>query len=280
MAKSFGKAKKTFLGYLQARGKALNTVKNYGFDLATLEAFCKRNRLKYHNLSQENLDAYHDMLKGAGLRTNSRRRKLVTAKAFIRYLSGRMDIATIGAERVVLPEKVEKPPKLVPREVIGEIIKRQPETELGWRNRALIGLLFDTGMLVSEVLILKKDDIDLIKDGAVIRVVGKRARTVRAGALTAEALMRLRDYLKGTEYYFYGYSRAGRNAERLTTRGVELLFRAWADEHQVAHLHPRTLRHLFVVGCISEGKSQAEIMEHIGLRTPYAFRVYKNLRIQ
>lgn len=280
MAIAFERAKKTFLGFLQARGKALNTVKNYACDLSELGAFCETHALDFQKLGLPELESYHGALKAKGLRPNSRRRKLMTAKTFLRYLSGRMDVATVGSEKIVPPDKVEKPPRLVPREAVLAIRDAQPNTDVGWRNRALIGVLLDTGMLVTEALALKTQDCYFdsgAEKAATLSIAGKRSRSARVSQPTAEALRELTQRLCGTKYFFHGYSRSGPNVERMTARGVEMLFKGWTKTHGLKHLHPRTLRHLFVLEQLLAGKSENEIMQALALRTPYAFRVYRLL---
>lgn len=278
MSIAFERAKKTFLGFLQARGKAINTIKNYACDLTELGAFCEESGLEFQNLGLRELENYHQSLVARSLRPNSRRRKLMTAKTFLRYLSGRMDVSTVGSEKMIPPEKVEKPPKLVPRELILKLAREQPETDVGLRNRALIGVLLETGMLVTEAVALRQIDCHWDKGlkGATLAITGKRARSVRVKASTAETLSNLATRLS-QKYFFYGYSRSGPNADRLTPRGVELLFKGWAKNLGLKQLHPRTLRHLFVVESLIEGKSEAEIMRLLALKTPYAFRVYRLL---
>jgi integrase/recombinase XerD len=278
MSIAFERARKTFLGFLQARGKALNTIKNYACDLGDLAAFCEKYALDFQNLGLAQLEAFHADLKKRGLRPNSRRRKLMTAKTFLRYLSGRMDVSTVGSEKIVPPEKVEKPPKLVSRALVLGVARNQPDTGLGWRNRALVGVLLETGMLVSEALALRRQDCAFSKSGATLSIQGKRARVAQVGEATAAAL---REVIKrhggGRKHFFYGYSRSGPNAERMTPRGVEVLFKGWARSLGQKHFHPRTLRHLFVVDCLLKGMSEAEVMKGLGLRTPYAFRIYRPL---
>ena len=280
MSIAFERAKKTFLGFLQARGKAVNTIKNYACDLGELGAFVEKGSLDFQRLGLPELESYHNALKEKGLRPNSRRRKIMTAKTFLRYLSGRMDVSTVGSEKLVPPEKVEKPPKLVPRESVFAIIAAQADTDMGWRNRALIGVLLDTGMLVTEALALRHPDCywdTSDEKAATLSISGKRSRSTRVTPQTAEALRQVAHRLKNSKYFFHGYSRSGPNAERMTSRGVEVLFKGWSKNFGVKQLHPRTLRHLYVVDQLLMGKTESEVMQAIALRTPYAFRVYRPL---
>jgi site-specific recombinase XerD len=279
MSTGFDRAKKTFLGFLQARGKAINTIKNYACDLSELGDFCRVKGFDFQQLGLSELEAYHEDLKTRGLRPNSRRRKLMTAKTFLRYMSGRMDVSTVGCDKIIPPDKVEKPPKLVARETVLHLIDSQPDHDIGCRNRALLGVLLDTGMLVTEALALQQQDCTELTDGtgALLTITGKRSRTARVSPLTAKNLNDLAQRLAGRKHFFYGYSRSGPNAERLTARGVEILFKGWSKGLGIKHFHPRTLRHLYVVDAMLSGKSEHEIMQALALRTPYAFRVYRPL---
>jgi len=281
MSIGFERAKKTFLGFLQAREKALNTIKNYACDLTELGQFCESKGLDFQKLGLKELEAYHEALKSKGLRPNSRRRKIMTAKTFLRYLSGRMDVSTVGSEKLIVPEKVEKPPRLVPQETVLSIARAQPVTGIGARNKALIFVLLETGMLVTEALNLRADDVFFHEDGsgATVTVEGKRRRIARLSKEASEALKELhaRWLPTGAKWFFYGYSKAGPNAERMTSRGIEILFKGWAKDRGIEQLHPRTLRHLFVVSELLKDRSEREIMDALGLRTPYAFRVYRPL---
>jgi integrase/recombinase XerC len=279
MSIGFERAKKTFLGFLQARGKALNTIKNYACDLGELGVFCEEKGLDFQKLGLPELEAYHLALQERGLKPNSRRRKLMTAKTFLRYLSGRMDVSTVGSEKIVPPEKVEKPPKLVARAAVLGIARAQADTDIGWRNRALVGVLLDTGMLVTEALALKPEDCTYYEDRAVLSVGGKRARSVTVTAESAKALRALAERMQaaGRGHFFHGFSKAGPNPERMTSRGVEILFKTWAKAHDLKNLHPRTLRHLYVIHALLDGRGEDEIMRSLALRTPYPFRVYRPL---
>lgn len=278
MSTAFEKAKQTFLGFLQARGKAFNTIRNYAADLSSLGNFCSSHILQYQSLSLAELEAYHESLKVQGLKPNSRRRKLLTAKVFLRYHSKRADVSVVGAERVIPPDKVEKPPKLVDQKLVYKIAKNQPDSSIGWRNQALIRVLIETGMLVTEACSLKKEDVQFHKKGARIQIGGNRARKAALGVQSAAVLKELEKRLPvDSKYWFYGYRQNAPNNERLSVRGVELLFKRWVKTYRLPHLHARTLRHIFVVRLLKKGKSQSEIMSLIGLRTPYAFRVYMPL---
>ena len=278
MSIGFDRSKKTFLGFLQARGKSIHTIRNYDCDLREFGAFCDRYSLDFQKLSLKDFEEFHKNLQERGLRSNSRRRKLMTVKFFLRYLSGRMDLSLVGVEKLIPPEKVEKPPKLPSLAELKDLYKIQPSTPIGTRNKVLIQLLLETGMLVSEALLLQKRDITFLTQRAALSVSGKRARTLTVSSHCSKLLKRLIAETPKGVFLFYGYTKAGPNAEKLTSRGVEILFKAWSTQLGIyPSIHPRTLRHVFVIQKLALGTSEKDIMIALGLKTPYAFRVYQEL---
>lgn len=279
MSIAFERAKKTFLGFLQARGKSWNTVRNYASDLQSFGDFCDQKKLDFQKLSLKQLEAYHFELKRQNLSNNSRRRKLLTVKGFLKYLSGRMDVSMVGAEKWIAPEKIEKTPHVLNPAQLQTLIQMQPESELGLRNQALIALLADTGMLVTEALALRFEDFSTNAEGGSLQILGKRARTVSVKKQAAVFLEKLQTQLKGHaksyKRFFHGYSKLGPKTEKLTPRAVEMLFQNLAKSLQWAQFHPRSLRHFFVIQSILEGKDREHITRVLGLKTAYAFRVYE-----
>lgn len=278
MSIAFQKLVNGFLEAIERSGSTVNTVRNYRSDLATFGAFLETRGLDFQKLGLQELESYHEWLKAKGLKPNSRRRKIMTLKTFLRAVSHSVEVSLVGADKVVPPEKVEKPPRLVPEELIEAIYKDQPVTDLGARNRALLGVMLDTGALVTEVLALRRSEVSIDGPSPSVRIAGGRARrsmiTERTRADLADLLGRLGPQHKQV---FYGYSKAGPNAERLTARGVEALFKGWARHYGVNALKPRVLRHLYVMRAFGEGRSEAEIMAALGLRTSYVFKIYRPL---
>lgn len=273
MSIGFDRAQESFLEYLRSQSKALNTIKNYRCDLAELKNFCSTANIDFLSLGVAELESYISFLRKRGLRTNSCRRKLMTARKFIRFLSGKVDVATVGIEKCIPPDKIERPPKLVDRAVLDIIIAEQPDTDIGVRNRALIRVLLDTGMLVTEALALRVVDFH----GFTLKITGKRARIVTISQATAHDLSLLKQRLNGRSSFFYGYSKAGPNAARMTARGVELLFKAWGKQYEQKQLRPRVLRHMYILNELLKGRAEQEIMGIVGFKTPYAFRVYRQM---
>src|SRR5271155_836632 len=90
-ALEFPKAMKSFMGYLEGTQKAAHTIKNYRLDLLAFQAFLEgaTGSARCESLGEKELNLFHEHLQSQGLKTNTRRRKLLTAHRFVRYLSQR-----------------------------------------------------------------------------------------------------------------------------------------------------------------------------------------------
>lgn len=291
MSTSFEKSKKTFLGFLAVRGKSKNTLKNYSSDLASLKQFCTDKNLNFQKLSLQDLENYHFMLQSLGLKPNSRRRKVLTAKVFISYLSKRKStISRVGSERWIPPERMERPPKIFAEHLLKPIMddlqKQCASHPVCFRNRALILLLKESGMLVSEALNLRFQDVERLSfsSKAKVTITGKRGRFIEIENEAFEALEDLKKNLqaqfhneKNNLHFFYRYTKSNATREKITVRGVELLFKEFSKRYHIQPFHPRTLRHFFILKQLQNKKTSTEIMKMLGLKTAYSLKNYETL---
>ncbi|MDR3607695.1 MAG: site-specific integrase [Oligoflexia bacterium] len=278
----FAAALKSFLGYLEGTEKSAHTIKNYRLDVLAFHSFLERQSgavpVRMDQLSVADLERYHDYLKATSQKTNTRRRKLLTAHRFLRYLSKRNQLAAEIPTKLPAPHKVERVPLTFSRAELVERIATLPkDTILDRRNRALLRLLAETGCLVSEIGQLRFRDLE----GVELSIPGKAARKVAISEELAHEVAELRSggksILGADDFIFLGYNRHGPLKEAISPRGVELLVRFYATKLECARLTPRNFRHSAVLAWFQEGIAQAEIQRRLGLKTPYAFRTFAPL---
>lgn len=280
----FASALKSFLGYLVGTEKAIHTVKNYQSDLMTFQEFLKTlNSPSINELTREDLLQYGEYLKVQGLGNNSRRRKLLTVRKLMRFLNQRnkLDI-DIGA-KLPAPYKIERVPHTLEWTGLRDALVALPhDSELMARNRALLWALCETGCQVSEVCDLRYLDVTLLETGseekrAEVAFGGKNARRVSISYPLYEALCALRVLAKQDEesYIFFGFNKFGSLGAPISSRGVELVVRAYKNRLQIDTLVPRTFRHSVVKHWYASGVDRDEIQRRLGLRTSYSFRVYE-----
>jgi integrase/recombinase XerC len=282
---AFSKALKSFVGYLEGTQKADHTIKNYRFDLLAFADFLKTTvkgkEIRLKELGKIELDAFHDHLKGLGLKNNTRRRKLMTIRKFLSFLAGRNQLnedSGNAALRVLAPAKIERIPYTVMTEDLIKACERLPcASPIQTRNAALLRTLIETGCQVSEIPKIRFTDFEARSGGSyALSLSGKGAREVPISRELYESIQKL-SKLGDEKNVFLGFNKFGSMGAPITPRGIELLVRHTAEALGFPDLVPRTFRHSVVLYWHRLGISQNEIQARLGLKSAYAFRAYEVL---
>ena len=265
------KLMKSYLGFLQGTGKAFLTVSSYRGDLEVFKNFLMKYSLDFYEIKARDFAIYEQFLRNEGMRTNTRRRKLITAKALYRYAFTRKYITSSPAKFLKTPQRHERLPWIPKIEDVEKILEFIPTTtEIGRRNRIIVQLLAETGMTVSEICALRWQDFEEKR----VHILGKRARILLLSSELCERLCAWQKECK-TEHLFAGYNRHGSSSQKITSRGVEILFRHLAKKLHYAKLHPKTMRHFMICEAIRNNTPDKEICVKIGVRANYSLQEYK-----
>ncbi len=166
-------------GYLDelrgARRLALNTLESYARDLATLLRFAAGQGTRVDGLSRDDLDAaVHDLM-AAGLAPRSVARFVACVRGFYRFLVRDGHLRVNPADDLHAPRAWPALPKFLSVDEVDHLID-QPDTSTpaGLRDRALIELLYATGMRVSELLSVRLEDLNL--RGGYLTCLGKGSK--------------------------------------------------------------------------------------------------------
>jgi integrase len=143
------------------------------------------------------------------------------------------------------------------------------------RNQLILWTLAETGCRVSELGKLKFDDWTEMNSGGVIHFRGKFERSLGISTELLLAFEQLRETARTPdEWVFQGHNKFGSLGGPITSRGVELLVKAYTDKLGMSSLTPRTFRHSVVIRWHRQGVSKDDIRKRLGRRTSYAFRIY------
>lgn len=270
----FGKVLRGYLGFLIGTGKSPLTRKCYAGDLSLFQEFLKKRKIDFFDFAARDFDAYDFYLKERGLKANTRRRKLLTARALYRYAVTRKKIAVSPAQFLKAPERVEKTPWIPSAAEYNKILAKLAGTNaLVVRNRLIVRLLAETGISLSELCALEWNDLK----GATVKVRGKRARSVALSKPLIQDFAVWKKMHKGKSV-FPGFNRHGITSMRMTHRGVEVMMRSLSRRAGVPKLNPKSLRHYTVLAWLKKGVSEVEIRNRIGLSSQYSFFLYDRYR--
>ncbi len=257
-------------------GLAPNTLAAYRRDLeGAARILAERGLREWSAVEPEDLAQLLADRRAEGLAPASQMRLLSALRGFYRFLLAERR----GPERdpTRLAGKVhlwKRLPEVLAPEECRALLDAPPES--GWkglRDRALLALLYGSGLRVSEACGLRLGDLSLDMDPAILRVLGKggKERLVPCGG---EALRRLQQWIdegrasRGPETQVVLLSQRGRPLERSRAWG---LVRDWAREAGISkRVHPHTLRHSCATHLLAGGgdlRMVQEFLGHADLRT-------------
>jgi integrase/recombinase XerC len=253
-----------FLQYLAAeRGASPHTIRSYRADLHDCVGFLERRGLgTLVDADARVVRGYLADLHDRGLARTSIARRLATLRSFFRFLIRRGRVRVNPAREVRTPSLPGRLPAHLPIDQSQALFRQPPGDEVAdRRDRAILEVLYATGVRVAELAGLDMEDTDL-GEGSV-RVLGK-GRKERIVPLGSKAVDAVRAYLGGREDSRGPLFRNARGG-RLTVRSLHRIVRARARAAGLAgRVTPHTLRHTFATHLLNAGADLRLIQELLG----------------
>lgn len=271
-----------FLFYLEfERGFAANTILSYRQELEKFFDFLNKNHLDYLRLDEKNI---LDFIRRQGQRNgavSSQAHLISVLKSFYRYLlqDGLLEFSPLSA--VALPKKwLRLPEYLSIEEVLRLLAAPDTKTPIGKRDRAILELMYATGLRVSEVAQLKLGDVYLGE--GFLRVFGKggKERIVPFNDISRDCL---REYLEqsrpalvkqaGPEQVFVNY-----NGETFSRQGLWKMIKAHGLRVGLAsRLTPHVLRHSFATHLVEKGADLRSVQMLLGHSSITTTEIYTHM---
>lgn len=265
--------KKQYLEYIEIeRGRALKTVENYGRYLDRFLGFCKIN--KPTEITDDVVRKYRMHLNRAGLKKKSQNYYLIALRNFLKYLS-RMEIESLPVERIELARVGERQLDLIGIEELERLLNVSKGTDLqSLRNKAILELLFSTGLRVSELCSLNRETVDLRRDEFSVRGKGEKVRLV---FLSNNAKKAVKDYLD-KRVDIEGPLFINLKNGRLTQRSVERIVQRCAIKAGISNkVTPHTLRHCFATDLLEAGADLRSVQTLLGHSSITTTQIYTHV---
>ena len=226
-------------------GLSKNTISSYRADLLQLGAFLKKDFLK---IDEADLFAFLGSRKG---RASSAARRVSTLKRFYQYCLRERRIKADPTLKLDPPKRAPRFPKsLSEAEVEALLLAPNTATPMGLRDRAMLELLYATGLRVSELVSVKTFEVNL--DAGVVRVMGKGSKE-RLVPLGEEAADWISKYLKSRSHKSHALFLTNRGAGMTRQAFWHLIRRYGARAIPGKKLSPHVLRHAFATHLINHG---------------------------
>jgi len=258
-----------FLSYLSVeKGFSGNTVAAYGSDLQEIRRYLQEKGIsRWEDVSAQNVQSYLEWL-GSRLSPTSRARRLAAFRSFFKYLQRFERLEKNPGLQLNFPRIGRPLPKaLSSAEVESLLAVPDSGSVLGQRDRAMLELLYATGLRVSELVELELRQVHLDAGYVVVRGKGDKERLVPMGDLAAEALKAYLEegrvaLLKKT---FRREVFLNRRGQSLSRQGVWKIIRNYARRAGVpGKLTPHMLRHSFATHLLEHGADLRALQVMLG----------------
>ncbi|MBP7859524.1 tyrosine-type recombinase/integrase [Patescibacteria group bacterium] len=293
-----------FLQYAEIeKNMSTGTVKMYHLYLHSFLNFAKENLdksdISIKDVTKELITDYRVFLnrrvnstfKTKTLNKSTQNCFLISLRSFLRYLSVQTDVRALDAHKIVLSKTGDRMVKFLGKEELDKLFSMQNiATKMGLRDRAMLELLYSTGMRVSELTGLNIADIKKeVLESREFSVLGK-GRKVRTVFLNDSAVYWLKRYMilrKADEYVplFLRYS--GREMEkqdlkgeslRMTPRSVERMIKKYGVKAGIAvKITPHVLRHSFATHILKQGGDLRSVQELLGHSSISTTQIYTHV---
>jgi integrase/recombinase XerD len=259
---------RAFLEYLSVeKGLSANTVASYARDIAKLFLFFKKEKKAWKTVGEEDLVKFIQHQSRAGLSARSIARLISSVRAFYRFLAIDGVIKSVPTEGLKSPKFWFRLPKYLQVEEVERLLsqpsRRKPH---GIRDRAMLELLYATGLRVSELIGLKRQDLNLEEGFLICRGKGGKERIVPLGRSAAVAV---EDYLgrarrsfvkKDTDFLFLT-----NRGKPLTRQGFWKRLKAYAVQAGLdLKISPHILRHSFATHLLERGADLRSVQMMLG----------------
>jgi tyrosine recombinase XerC len=284
----------TFLAAMAGlKAASPHTLKAYAEDLGQLAAYCEGQGVENAgSITMAHLRGFLAELQARELARSTRARKTAALRSFFRFLAKRGTIAQSPAVGLRNPKTEKRLPKFLRTDEIDALLAQPDASALGLRDRALLELLYASGMRAAELVSLDVGDIDFAQ--AVVRVVGKgnKERIALLGSHAVDAVQRyLRDArpelasMAGTRPVRSRKPKAAdpalflnRYGTRLSDRGVRMMFdRYCAAASGSLKVTPHVLRHSFATHMLANGADLRLVQELLGHASLATTQIYTHV---
>lgn len=268
-----------YLTYLQVeKGLAANSLESYRRDLSRLEDWASRAGKHITELARTDLRAWIASLSREGLAPTSVSRATSAARGFYRFLMLDDHIKRHPAEDLDTPQGVAHLPRFLNEDEMERLLGApDTATEEGLRDRAMLELMYASGLRISEVIALKPSDVDL--DAGLLSCHGKgsKERRIPIGKSAARWL----------ELYRKARARAGRAHDPrlfvnslgapLTRQTVWASIKRYSEGVGLDNVSPHTLRHSFATHLLQRGADSRSVQSLLGHSDISTTQIYTHI---
>lgn len=285
MASDLGLLKTQFLEYLEIeKGRGVKTVENYDrylkrfFDFAKVKA---PGAITEQMVREFRIGLNRSAGTSGTMKKNTQNYHLIALRAFLKFLRKR-DVVSLNPERIELAKVGGRDLDLITAAELERLMKGpEGDTLTVLRDRAILELLFSTGLRVSELCNLNQD-LDLTRDEFSVRGKGEKVRVVflsDAAKKAIAAYLKKRGDMSEALFVSYGKGRPKtKDLPRLTPRSVERMIKHYAMKAGITRkVTPHVIRHSFATDLLENGADLRSVQALLGHANIATTQVYTHV---
>lgn len=256
------------------------TVSSYIEDIYKYLEYMENNKIKTAlNIEYQDITNYLKYLDNNNYETSSIIRKIVSIKLFHKYLSEEYKIKDISS-KIINPKLRRKLPNILTIEEVDNLLDIKLNTPFDYRNKAMLELMYSSGLRVSELVDLKLNNIDL--DNGYVRCLGKgkKERIIPIGEIAIEYLKKYINEYRNTmkKGYYTENVFLNNHGKNITRQGFFLIIKNIAKEKNInKNITPHMLRHSFATHLLNNGANLRTIQEMLGHSSITTTQIYTNV---
>ncbi len=269
-----------FIAYLAVeRAMSAHTIDAYRRDLAALSAWAEsQGTPEVASLDTNAIRAWSAAEHRRGLSPKSLQRRLSAARSYFRWLLKHGEIVANPAAAVRGPKAPRNLPQVLDVDEAVQLVTVDATAPLGLRDRAMLELLYSSGLRVSELCGLRWRALALESGLVTVDGKGGKQRTVPVGSHACAALRAWRDDTPATDD---APVFPGRGGKPITTRAVQLRLRQLAQRQGVfKRVHPHLLRHSFASHVLESSGDLRAVQDLLGHADIATTQIYTHLDFQ
>lgn len=269
-----------YLNNLTTQGKSQNTIDAYRRDLHKFEIFLTEENLSLEQFEELQIVSYTESLMDSGISKSSIIRNLVTLRNFYKFLRRQGFVLEAPILYYELPHLDRDLPEILTVDEMSQILEApDSKTNKGKRDRAILELLYASGLKVSELIHLELLDVNVEKRYIVCAGSKGKERLIPIGSKAVESLrsyLDIRNQMASDSTKLLFTSNQG---DSITRQGVWKLLKNYKDQVGITkEVNLNTLRHSFAVHLLDNGADMKAIQEMLGHTDINATLRYEELK--
>lgn len=256
-----------FIENLKQRQASQNTIASYERDILQFNEYFESINKKMVDLTSEDMQDYINYLSIKGKSNSTISRSTASVKSFYRYLISRGLVKLNITDKVDVPKVDKKEPMILTSTEIEKLLEQPNTGDLkGQRDKAMLEILYATGIRVTELISLRIEDVNLTN--GYVKVKKRNAeRHIPLGNLSLKCLKeymnKVRPLLIRTEEEKTLFINT--NGQKMTRQGYWKILKQYKDQAKIGkEITPHTIRHSFAVHMLQNGAEVKTVQELLG----------------